>query len=344
MRKNSMADLTQTEITISGPGVSLSFAYRHDRLALTQIQRDGDAPMLFVDRDGAQAGAGPIGNPLSVIILSGEFAGTYGIEAFSVTALTHTDRHILAYLRHATMPMRIAIEVEVEGHVITWRGQVAWNGADPVEAEVYFPLLSRVRFAGLQGDRAIMAQVSGAVHQGIGSLNFRQSYLGNFSAPMFMVEGGGRGMAVLDDNRADYAADPGACVQRLYQVGNEFPLLENTPKHYMMNQANHGGDAGPFVGVCHKRRFNVAAQPTQPVTEIPEDRREPPPMVCAGDAIDLGPVRTYLYAGGWKVGAHWLREQRQHVPFRKSPAEWYQQTTFIAEDMGDHMEARTNVL
>jgi hypothetical protein len=63
-------------------------------------------------------------------------------------------------------------------------------------------------------------------------------------------------------------------------------------------------------------------------------------MVCLGDAIDLGPVRTYLYTGNWKVGAHWLREQRQHVIFRQSPAEWYQQTTFISEDMGDSMVKR----
>src|SRR5208283_1807537 len=59
--------------------------------------------------------------------------------------------------------------------------------------------------------------------------------------------------------------------------------------------------------------------------EAEYDEAEAPspfPLTKLGDSIDLGPVYSYLYMGTWKQGAFWLREKRQHLPFRQSPAQW----------------------
>jgi hypothetical protein len=253
------------------------------------------------------------------------------MNTLHVSEITHTDQHLLAYLVSDTLPMLVAIEVSVEGNVANWSGQVLWNGDAAVEMDVYFPLLSRVHFDPSQKDRAILAQNSGSVQQPLQDIDYANTYLGNMSAPVFLLEGGGRGLAVLDDNRADYAADPGAASMRTYVIGNTFPPREN---------ALTAGADGPFFGIRHRRVFKPISAFGGEETYNKAEKPNYIPMKKLGDAVDLGPVRTFAYNGNWKVGASWLRAQRQSVPFRVSPARWYQETTFISEDMGDDMLRR----
>ena len=323
------------QLKLAGPGLVLTFDTTGDRLALVQMQNEDQAPVLFADKDLGKNGPGPIGNPFAVVVHGGQFAGIHGVGAFRVKQLDHTESRLLAYLDHETMPMQLALEIEVEGHVATWRGQLAWNGPTPLDADVYFPLLSRVRF-GNGGDRALLTTISGAALGPLPQVNSNRPYLGNSACPVFIVEGGDRGLAFLDDNRADYAADPGACVRRSHVIGNSFPVPIHTYWPPREVPPPPPGGQGPFVGICHSRRLN-------PMTSTTIDHRTAEggsltlPMMCLGDAADLGPVRTYAYTGSWRVGAAWLRDQRRHVPFRVSPAKWYQRTTFISEHMGDVM-------
>jgi len=312
-------------ITVSGPGVALTFNYASNRLALTQIQRAGDAPLLFQDKETRRAGAGSVGNPLAVVIREGKFASTNGMTSFRVTKLDHTGQQLRAYLEHDSLPMQIGMEITVEGSVVKWLGQALWNGDEPVEAEVYFPLLSRVRFDSPQTDRAITPQISGSVRAPLGEVNFVQNYVGRFASPVFLVEGGGRGLAWLDDNRADYAPDSGATCLRSYVIANQFP-----PR-----SGGKGGDTGPIVGVGHKRVFKpISAFGGEATYRSAEAPGGPMPLKKLGDAVDLGPVLTHAYAGPWKAGAAWLREQRAWVPFRVNPGQWYQRTTFVGEEGG----------
>ena len=325
-------------ITIAGPGLVLSFTHLAARLSLTGVQRQGQPPLLFADAEGKQAGPGPMGNPLAVIVSEGKYAGTYGMDSFRVKEISHTERRLLAYLEHDRLPLLVCIEVEVEGHVATWRGQACWNGADAVDMDIYFPLLSRVRFTADGTDRAVLGRLSGEVREPLNRINVRAPYLGNCSSPVFLVEGGGRGLAVLDDNRADYAADPASSLQRSYVIGNTLPI---PVKKAWFDQDPEGGTDGPLVGVCHTRRFSPLGDSNLAAYDrTAEEAFVALPMVCSGDAADLGPVRMYAYSGTWKAGAAWLRQQRKWVPFRVSPAGWFQRNTFIAEDMGDDMLRR----
>jgi len=321
--------------TLSGPGLVLTFDHSGDRLLLVQMQRVGEPPMLHGEASAGQAGPGPVGNPLAVVIHDGPHAGSYGIGSFRVKKLEKTDTRLLAYLAHDAVPMELAIEVEVEGHVATWRGQACWAGTSPAEIEIYFPIFSRLRFSSSGADRALVATISGAVLEPLSAVNFHKPYLGNVACPAFIVEGGGRGLAVLDDNRADLAADPGACVRRSHVIGNRFPLPVHTHWPPRDDPAPAGGD-GPFAGICHSRRFGPQAS-THVDDLTAEGGKVALPMICLGDAADLGPVRTFAYAGSWRAGAAWLRDQRRHVPFRSSPAEWYRRTTFVSEHQGDAM-------
>jgi hypothetical protein len=326
-------------LQLTGPGLTLHFTQTGEHLALSQIQRRDAAPLLYRDPAGTQPGSGPVGNPLAVVIPAGPQAGIHGMDRFRVTQLSHTERRLLAYLRHEALPLELVLEVEVEGHVATWRGQVIWNGPEPLELDVYYPMLSRLRFDPAGQDRTLMPQISGSV-LAVADLNFRRAYLGNLSCPLFLVEGAGRGLAVLDDNRADLAADPGACALRSYTVGHTFPVPPDRPVRWDPAQNVVGGPDGVFVGVCHTRRL-AAAEAGRPVANQTAERQTVTlPAVVRGDAVDLGPVRMYAYHGTWKEGAAWLRTQRRHVPFRTSPAGWYQRTTFLSEDMGDDMLKR----
>lgn len=191
-------------ITLSGSGVTLSFNYTRNRLALSQIQRAGEPPLLYEDIGTQRAGAGPVGNPMAVVIREGKFASTNGMASFRVIELHRTEQRLRAYLEHDVIPMQIGMEITVEGSVVKWLGQALWNGDEPVEAEIFFPLLSRMRFDSPKTDRAITPQISGSVRAPLGEVNYAQNYVGRFASPVFLVEGGGRGMAWLDDNRADY--------------------------------------------------------------------------------------------------------------------------------------------
>jgi hypothetical protein len=334
-------------ITLAGPGLTVVFDHTGNRLALVQIQRQADPPLLYSDQLTRQAGPGPVGNPLAVVVQEGKYKGVYGMNTFRVTKLNHDERRLLAYLEHDTLPLLVAIEVSVEGNVCTWSGQVLWNGNEGLEAEIYFPLLSRVRFDSPPKDRILTAQTSGSVLENLSTLNYSNSYMGTLSCPVFLAEGGGRGLAVVDDNHSDLAADPSASSLRSQVFGNRFPLVLQARGNRTFRTSGAwlpvGGDDGPFLGIRHTRVFNPisvyggeAAYASQgDGSGASGSSGEQVPLRKLGDSVDLGPIRMYAYAGTWRTGAAWLRTQRAHVPFRISPAAWYRNTTFVSEEMGD---------
>ena len=101
---------------LSGPGVVLTWDHADGRLRLTQVQCDDQQPLLYSDKETKQAGPGPVGNPLAVVIEQGKYAGRYGMETFRVIKLDRGERQLHAYLSHDTLPLQVAIQVRVEGH------------------------------------------------------------------------------------------------------------------------------------------------------------------------------------------------------------------------------------
>ncbi len=142
-----------TQISLCGSELELHFQFKNERLHFTQMRR-GEHSLL-------QPGA--VGNPLGVVISSGEHAGHYGPDSFRVTHLQHDETSLLAYLQHDTLPLLFGLSVGVEGNVMSWRGQVGWNGAQSVEIDFYFPLWSKVVLDSPDADRAIFATLSGDV-------------------------------------------------------------------------------------------------------------------------------------------------------------------------------------
>ena len=300
-------------IVLTDGGIEVAFACDGERIRLVRIGRPGETPFV---RNGQ------IGNPLVVVVLQGRYTGVHGMETFHINKRFDGDRRLLLFLEHDHMPMQLSLDISVEGNVITWLGQAIWNGSEPLDADLYFPLLSRVTFDSPSTDRAIFPQISGSTRGPLGDVNYCAAYLGTLSSPVFLVEGSGRGLAVLDDNRADLAVDPGAAARRVYLFGNRFPPSAD------LSQA--GGD-GPFTGICHTRRFrpvgDFGGDPVYNAAEV----QGPDYMRKVGDGVDLGPIRCYAYTGNWQTGADWLRGQRAQVPMRSSPAEWYRDTTFLGE-------------
>ncbi|HYG34638.1 MAG TPA: hypothetical protein VEC99_07640, partial [Clostridia bacterium] len=318
---------------LTSSSLKVSFISESNRLSLGQIQHGDQAPMLYSDTACQQPGPGAFGNPLALVIREGKFACTNAMEAFQIVKLDSSDQKLTAYLRHDRIPLEVALQVSLEGSAIKWLGQALWNGDEPIEAEVFFPMLSRVRFASPQQDRAVTPQISGSVRGPLGEVNYVENYVGRFASPCFLVEGGGRGLAILDDNRADYAPDPGATCLRSYVVANEFPPRRGAK----------AGPSGPIVGVGHKRVFKpisvFGGERTYNQAEAPGG---PMPLRKLGDAVDLGPVFTFAYTGDWKAGAAWLRQQRAWVPFRVHPGKWYQRTTFVGEEGGGALRGQGN--
>ncbi|MGA2866932.1 MAG: DUF6259 domain-containing protein [Verrucomicrobiota bacterium] len=333
------AGATPETIQLLGPGLTLTFEQRSQRVLLSSLQSDG-VPLLYADRGRTAPGAGPIGNPLAVVVNSGKFNGIYGANTFRVLKVVRGQNTLLVYQEQETMPLQMVYQVSVEGHVTTWTGQALWNGEEPIEADLYFPLLSRARFAGAgQQDRAIVPQTDGTTLAPLETQNFTRTYMGSLAAPVFLLEGGGRGLAVVDDNRTDYAAEPGGSSRRNYVIANTFPV----PKGQTASGAS-AGEQGPYFGICHTRWFHGIgeyggeAAYTQGGSSRGGAARAP--IRKLGDAVDLGPVRVYAYTGSWKTGAAWLRTQRRDLPIRVSPAQWYQKTTFLSEENADNMLAR----
>lgn len=72
------------------------FDHTGNRLTLVQIQRQADPPLLYSDQLTRQAGPGPVGNPLAVVVQEGKYKGVYGMNTFRVTKLNHDERRLLA--------------------------------------------------------------------------------------------------------------------------------------------------------------------------------------------------------------------------------------------------------
>ncbi len=320
------------QIILRGPGIILSFLHEDGRIALMQMERNDGKPVLFQDAISTQSIAGLRGNPFLAIIPDGEYAGCYGMETFHITHIEHDDRSLLVYLKHASLPMLLGLWIEVEGNVSIWRGQLCWNGEEAVEVQMYYPLFYRISFHSPEEDRAIFPSVSGLTLTNPGGAHYHGSYPGGLSAPCFLYEGGNSGVAFLDDNRTDCAADPGASVHREYLAGNVLHMENEELKTLAPNRMES------HAGIRHTRRFrsihDIALSDDDMKAEL---RGSVPPMEYRGDTVDLGPVQCYHYKGCWRVGADWLREKRGYLPFRSSQAEWYRSTTFIGEDMGDDM-------
>ncbi|MEO8372617.1 MAG: DUF6259 domain-containing protein, partial [Candidatus Solibacter sp.] len=170
--------------------------------------------------------------------------------------------------------------------------------------------------------------------QPLGDVNYTNSYAGRLSSPVFLVEGGGRGLAVVDQNMADYAAEPGGAALRTQVVGNTFP----PPAIPFLRQGGTvGGQQGPYIGLRYTRRFRAAGSFGGPAeydrAESPTGGRGGPlPIRKLGDAVDLGPIKMYAYTGTWKTGGEWLRKERERIPFRTSPAKWYQGASILTQD------------
>jgi len=305
----------------SQAGVVVTFERRGLQLSLQQIQRQSQPPLLYSDAAMRTAGPGPAGNPLSVVVPNGPQQGLYGMGSFEVTQLEHSDSRLLTYLRNAKLPLQIGLEIAVEGDVIEWRGQAVWNGPEDVDVDIYYPFLSHLRFDQAGSDRLVSGELAGVEKPHTTTLSYSADYLGGLSSPVFMVEGGGRGLALLEDSRADFAADPGGCRQRTAIVGHD-PAA---------------GAEGSYVGWRH-RRLLLGAKRFGGQAEYDEaESHGKLPLIKLGDSVDLGPVLTYAYAGSWKTGALWLRQQRQFLPFRSSPAKWYRDTTVLSEEMPDRL-------
>ena len=317
----------------SEAGVSLRFERRGLRLSLEHIQRQSLPPILYADPATQTAGPGPVGNPLSVVILNGAQQGIYAMDSFDVTRLESSANRLLVYLRNTKLPMQVGLEIGVEGDVVEWRGQAVWNGSDDVDVDLYYPLLSRVRFDPEGNDRLISGALSGVEKPHLAILNYTETYLGGLSSPVFLIEGDGRGLAFIEDSRADYAADPGGCRQRSCVVGTTFPLPDSGDAAHDLAP----GSDGPFAGWRH-RRLLLGAKRFGGQAEYDEaESHATLPMIKLGDSVDLGPVLSYAYEGTWKSGALWMREKRQFLPFRSSPAKWYRETTMLSEEMPDRL-------
>ena len=130
--------------------------------------------------------------------------------------------------------------------------------------------------------------------------------------------------------KADPAADPIASCQRSYTAGTVFPLGRDIPC-FEVPHVSPGTD-GPYIGVCHTRRFPAVAAEGWKGTNTAEGRSFKQPIPHLGESVDLGPVQMYAYEGSRRTGGMWLRQQRRAVPFRSSPAEWYQRSTFLGEE------------
>jgi hypothetical protein len=323
---------TNEDIKIgTGAGAMLTFERRGLQLSLQQIQRHSQPPILYRDSAMQASGAGAVGNPLTLVILTGPQQGTYGMETFELTQLDHSPARLLAYLKNTRLPMQIGLEITVEGDVIEWRGQAVWNGPDDVDVDIYYPILSRVRFDPLGGDRLISGELSGVEKSHVAKLNYSATYLGGLASPVFMVEGGGRGLAFIEDSRADFAADPGACRQRSAVVGTKFPLPDDGDAAHDLT----AGEDGPFMGWRHRRLLLGAKRFGGQADYDQAESHGTLPLIKIGDSVDLGPVLSYAYAGTWKTAALWMRQQRQWIPFRSSPAKWYRDTTMLSEEMPD---------
>ena len=338
------ADVQGTEtfdLSNGGGGVRVTFERSGNIFRLRQIQRGTQSPLLYSDSASKEIGAAPLGNPFVVHVLDGKSSGIYGPQSFQVTKIDHTPDRLLAYLRSDQIPLLLGLEISTQGDVIAWRAQAIWNGPDDANVDIYFPLLSRLRFDSKDGarDRLIAAQISGVEEHPLSSINFSSTYLGGLSSPAFMLEGGGRGLAFLDDNRADYAADPGGCCQRSCVVGNHFPLPDDGDAAHDLAPGN--ASDGPFAGWRHRRLLLGASHFGGDAEYDEAESPEALPMKKLGDSVDLGPVYSYAYDGSWKNGALWLREKRQHLPFRTSPAQWYRDTAVLSEENPDRL-VRTN--
>ena len=320
-------------IELSGPGLVLAFELNSDRLRLSGMRREGGTQILYHDRAGNKPGAGPIGNPFLVVFKEAAGARQAGPDAFIVNDLTHDDRFLRAFLQHDELPFQLTLEVSVEGHVATWRGQAMWDGEEHVDVDVYLPMLCRVRMPVDGGGRAIFAKLSGVSYPRLDEINFQQPYIGQMASPVFLIDGGDTGLAVVDNNRCDYLEDSDASVRRSYLAGNKFPLPQ---RNEWFEDEPAGGEDGPFIGVCYSRLFRpIDANLLGDHVRTAEGAAYLAGMLCNGDCVDVGPVRTYHYQGPWQVGAQWLREQRAWVPMRKSPAAWFEQTTISGEERLD---------
>jgi len=331
LRVRSVNPTSSEEIVLAAGMTRVEFSRRGLQLRLRQLQREGHAPLLYSDTQGRQPGGDELGNPMAVVVLRGPAQGTYGMSSFEITSMQSSDSRLLAYLRHTSLPMQAGIEVSVEGDVVTWRGQVAWNGPDDIDVDFYFPLLSRVRVAAPDKDRLIAGELSGTMRGTLDHINFSQTYLGGLSTPAYLIDGGDRGLTFLEDSQADFAADPGGCRQRSAVVGTVFPVVDNLDAAIELPPGQHG----PFAGWRHRRLLLGASRFGGQAEYDKAESHGTLPIIKLGDSVDLGPVLTYLYEGSWKAGALWLRERRQHVPMRVSPAKWYEETTFLAEESPD---------
>ena len=330
-------------IILEGPGIKLEFDYDRQKKQMQLKQMKANGSKLLTDWYNRENN---IGNPLTAVVYSGEYKGIYNMKSFKVKKVKKSEKSLTVLLENKKLPLQILMLINVEGHVATWRGQACWQGEEDLEAGIFFPLFSKINFHRTE-NRAILPQISGRVLSNIDEVNYCSTYVGNLSSPSFLVEGQERGLAFLDDNKADYAPHPGNSVRRSYVIGNDISKYKNLIDFQIDDRS--GGEEGPFVGICNsrifKKRTNFEKSTVKLFKQFEGQTAEGGEIdfqknMWSGDYVDLGPVNVYAYKGSWKIGASWLRNQRKDINFRESPAKWYRNTTMIAEDMGDDMVQR----
>lgn len=225
---HGLAQETKT-IRLSGPPVTVEFAQSSNRLALVQIQHGDGLPLLFVDEQARQPGASD--GPLAVIIRDGKFASTNTMANFHIVKLDNTERRLRAYLEHDSMPLLIAMDISVEGSVIEWVGQALWNGDEKIEAEILFPLLSRVKFDSPQRDRAVFPP-----NLGVGSRAARRGELHGETCVAQPFDGPPRVVTVGNTNNAAVKAMITLPVDAGVLLAVQLPVLEmQTPIQKIKN-------------------------------------------------------------------------------------------------------------
>jgi len=309
-------------ITIKGSDTSLTFSV------------SGGLALLSFTSEGKTY----IGGPeyfFRAAIKDGEFAGEYPIGQWALIKYQHTENTLTASLRLESAPLEVILDVKAIGHIVRFRGQACWTGGKPAHVLLYYPYMPGAGH--FENAGVILPKVNGSVMK-LRGMDISCSYLGGMALPAFLIQNEADGLAFLDENGSDRAAEPSSCVRRTYVFGRDIASFTKQPFDH--EEHNAGGAQGEqFFAVLHSRRFNEYQR-----EEIEHDMKSgnryaetAADEVWLGDYADFGPVSVYAYDGTWKTGAAWLREKLSDIPLYRPKREWFARQAFIAEDMGDRL-------
>lgn len=173
-----------------------------------------------------------------------------------------------------------------------WECTLRNDGMDPLNATMYFPAFARVVVASPAADRALLPQGGGVALLQPLRQSARLEYGASLAAPFIFYDGGDQGIYLVDNNRADLAANPGACYRRYVVASGISPADARA--------------VGPVVGIANELRL------------------EP------GASLTIGPVLVGAYTGGWDKAAALVRELRGRVLRSHQPPGWLETSPLLA--------------